>query len=174
MANEGQGPKEHKPRDAKIIEEMLKSMGVQSWEPRVVNQLMEFLYRYTSEVLQEAQVYSEYSGRQNVEVDDVKLAVRALCSTSFTSPPSREVLQQLSQARNRIPLKPIEGRSGLRLPPEEFTLTTPGWQVRLPELGGGDAEDPEDTPMEVNTTPKPKAGAANIQLAEGEKVAFGW
>jgi hypothetical protein len=40
-----------------------------------------------------------------------------------------QVLQQLSQARNRIPLKPIEGRSGLRLPPEEFTLTTPGWQV---------------------------------------------
>eukprot|EP00976_Prorocentrum_cordatum_P018581 376498-Prorocentrum_minimum.AAC.7 len=37
------------------------------------------------------QVYSEYSGRQNVEVDDVKLAVRAVCSKSFTTPPSREV-----------------------------------------------------------------------------------
>eukprot|EP00240_Pyramimonas_obovata_P006686 CAMPEP_0118930126 /NCGR_PEP_ID=MMETSP1169-20130426/6920_1 /TAXON_ID=36882 /ORGANISM="Pyramimonas obovata, Strain CCMP722" /LENGTH=172 /DNA_ID=CAMNT_0006872439 /DNA_START=240 /DNA_END=755 /DNA_ORIENTATION=+ len=172
MTNPDQERKEHAPRDAKIIEEILKSMGVQSWEPRVVNQLMEFLYRYTSEVLQEAQVYSEYSGRQHVEVDDVKLAVRAVCSKSFTTPPSREVLRQLSQARNSIPLKPIEGRTGLRLPPEEFTLTTPGWQVRLPQP----VAESFDTavPMDMGKSPLPKALAKDQPLPDGAKVAFGW
>ena len=32
------------PRDAKLIQLILSSMGVEEYEPRVVNQLMEFMY----------------------------------------------------------------------------------------------------------------------------------
>jgi transcription initiation factor TFIID subunit 9B len=32
------------PQDAKIVIEILKSMGVEDYEPRVVNQLLEFMY----------------------------------------------------------------------------------------------------------------------------------
>jgi hypothetical protein len=32
------------PRDAKLIQNILTSMGVEEYEPRVVNQLLEFMY----------------------------------------------------------------------------------------------------------------------------------
>lgn len=33
------------PRDALVIQAILKDMGITEYEPRVVNQLMEFVYR---------------------------------------------------------------------------------------------------------------------------------
>jgi len=33
------------PRDAAVVINILRSMGVKEWEPRVVNQLMEFVHR---------------------------------------------------------------------------------------------------------------------------------
>lgn len=36
------------PQDAKAIIEILRSMGVENYEPRVVNQLLEFMYRKCS------------------------------------------------------------------------------------------------------------------------------
>lgn len=35
------------PRDAQVIQAILKDMGVTEYEPRVVNQLLEFVYRMT-------------------------------------------------------------------------------------------------------------------------------
>jgi transcription initiation factor TFIID subunit 9B len=69
------------PNDAKVMAGIMRSMGVEQWEPRVINQYLEFMYRtlagsagnvgrlpraidgwlvgYVSEVLQDAQFYSE-------------------------------------------------------------------------------------------------------------------
>ena len=33
------------PKDAQVITEILKDMGINEWEPKVVNQLLEFLYK---------------------------------------------------------------------------------------------------------------------------------
>lgn len=33
------------PRDAQVIQAILKDMGITEYEPRVVNQLLEFIYR---------------------------------------------------------------------------------------------------------------------------------
>jgi hypothetical protein len=33
------------PRDAKVVEEILSSMDVDEWDPKVVHQLLEFMYR---------------------------------------------------------------------------------------------------------------------------------
>ena len=33
------------PRDAQVIQAILKDMGITEYEPRVVNQLLEFVYR---------------------------------------------------------------------------------------------------------------------------------
>jgi transcription initiation factor TFIID subunit 9B len=51
------------PRDAKIVALILKSMGVEEYQPRVLNQFLEFMYRYVSEILQDASIYAEHSGR---------------------------------------------------------------------------------------------------------------
>ena len=34
------------PKDAHVITEILQDMGVIEWEPRVITQLLEFLYKY--------------------------------------------------------------------------------------------------------------------------------
>ena len=33
------------PNDAKVMAGIMRSMGVEQWEPRVINQYLEFMYR---------------------------------------------------------------------------------------------------------------------------------
>lgn len=88
MAGEGE---EDVPRDAKIVKSLLKSMGVEDYEPRVVHQFLELWYRYVVEVLTDAQVYSEHASKSTIDCDDVKLAIQSKVSFSFSQPPPREV-----------------------------------------------------------------------------------
>lgn len=79
------------PRDAKIVKSLLKSMGVEDYEPRVIHQFLELWYRYVVDVLTDAQVYSEHAGKQTIDSDDVKLAIQSKVNFSFSQPPPREV-----------------------------------------------------------------------------------
>ena len=42
-----------KPRDALVVENILSQMGANAFEPRVVNQSLEFIYRYVGDVLED-------------------------------------------------------------------------------------------------------------------------
>ena len=44
------------PKDARVMISILKDMGIMDFEPRVVNQLLEFSYRYVSTVLDDSKV----------------------------------------------------------------------------------------------------------------------
>lgn len=79
------------PRDAKIVKSLLKSMGVEDYEPRVIHQFLELWYRYVVDVLTDAQVYSEHAGKSAIDCDDVKLAIQSKVNFSFSQPPPREV-----------------------------------------------------------------------------------
>ncbi|KAB2611145.1 transcription initiation factor TFIID subunit 9 [Pyrus ussuriensis x Pyrus communis] len=57
------GEDEDLPRDTKIVKTLLKSMGLEEYEPRVVHQFLELWYRYVVDVLSDAQVYSEHAGK---------------------------------------------------------------------------------------------------------------
>lgn len=83
------------PRDAKIVKSLLRSMGVEEHEPRVVHQFLELWYRYVVDILTDAQVYSEYAGKGTIDSDDTKLAIQSKANSSFSKPPSREVLAPL-------------------------------------------------------------------------------
>lgn len=50
------------PFTAQCCAQLLASMGVEEYEPRVVNQLLDFMYRYTTDVLLDAEIYSEHAG----------------------------------------------------------------------------------------------------------------
>lgn len=80
------------PRDAKIVKSLLKSMGVEDYEPRVVHKFLELWYRYVVDVLTDAQVYSEHAAKTAIDCDDVKLAIQSKVNFSFSQPPPREVL----------------------------------------------------------------------------------
>lgn len=88
---------ENLPRDAKIVKSLLKSMGVEDYEPRVIHQFLELWYRYVVDVLTDAQVYSEHAGKSAIECDDVKLAIQSKVNFSFSQPPPREVRSGVSQ-----------------------------------------------------------------------------
>ena len=44
------------PKDAQVMVSILKDMGVAEFDPRVVNQLLEFSYRYATNVLEDSKV----------------------------------------------------------------------------------------------------------------------
>ena len=54
------------------------------YERRVVQQMLEFTYRYTTEILEEARVYSNHAknashhakASKGIDIDDIKLAVQ--------------------------------------------------------------------------------------------------
>ncbi len=85
------GEDDEVPRDAKLVRSILRSMGVEHHEPRVVNQFLDLWYRYVVDVLGDAQTYSEHAGKPSIDRDDVKLAIQSRVNFSFSQPPPREV-----------------------------------------------------------------------------------
>ena len=81
------------PRDARVVRELLRSMGLGEgeYEPRVVHQFLDLAYRYVGDVLGDAQVYADHAGKVQIDADDVRLAIQAKVNFSFSQPPPREV-----------------------------------------------------------------------------------
>ena len=81
------------PRDALVVRELLRSMGLGEgeYEPRVVHQFLDLAYRYVGDVLGDAQVYADHAGKAQIDADDVRLAIQAKVNFSFSQPPPREV-----------------------------------------------------------------------------------
>jgi hypothetical protein len=50
------------PTDATAIRNILKTMGVETHEPRVLNMLLDFMYSYVSGVLSDASAFAEQVG----------------------------------------------------------------------------------------------------------------
>ena len=97
---------------------------------RVVEQLMNFMYRYTSEVLQDAQRIATRCGTSQegeIGVPDAMLAIQNKGQRGASVPPLSIVLK-LAQKRNQIPLPEIQNKYGLRLPPENECLLNPSYQ----------------------------------------------
>jgi transcription initiation factor TFIID subunit 9B len=62
-----------KPRDALVVENILSQMGANdAFEPRVVNQSLEFIYRYVGDVLEEARIFQRHRiGHNNDAGEDL-------------------------------------------------------------------------------------------------------
>lgn len=108
----------HMPKDAHVIMSIMKEVGITDYEPRVVNQLLEFTYRYVTSVLDDARVFATHSKKKIIDLEDVKLAAQTQLDKTFTSPPPREVLLELARSKNVTPLPLIKPHCGLRLPPD--------------------------------------------------------
>jgi len=119
------------PRDATVMYALLKEMGVTHHEPRVLNQMLEFVYRYVTTVVEEARVYSVYAKKRTIDLDDVKLAIKILTEKSYSTVPPREMLLDLAKMKNSTPLPLLKSSSGLRLPPDRYCLTQPNYQLQF-------------------------------------------
>jgi len=147
------------PRDAKVIKLILKTMGIYNVESRVIQQLLEFAHRYSSDVLQDALAFSEHAGHNEVNESDIRLAIEGKTTYSFTNPPSRDILEEIAARRNKLPLPIIQEKYGVRLPPERHCLTAVNYQV-VPqkvtvkqEQTSKNATPPRSQPGQVRTPP---------------------
>ncbi|KAM7254407.1 hypothetical protein ACFE04_003787 [Oxalis oulophora] len=164
---------EDMPRDAKIVKSLLKSMGVDDYEPRVIHQFLELWYRYVVDVLTDAQVYSEHAGKPTIECDDIKLAIQSKVNFSFSQPPPREVLLELAHIRNKVPL-PKSIAAGIPLPPEQDTLICPNYQLAIPRSQPSQAmEEMEEDEPDNNVSPNPTIEQrVDAQQQTPQRVAF--
>lgn len=105
---------EQVPREAKLISILLTHAGVPECEPKVIQQLSEFMFsmdprrvrsglifwfrwlEYTTDILQDAIIYGEHAGKGEVDIEDIKLAIQTHTSHVFSGPPSRDVAWSLS------------------------------------------------------------------------------
>ncbi|KAK1964025.1 TFIID-31kDa-domain-containing protein [Colletotrichum eremochloae] len=148
-----------RPRDARMIELLLTSQGVTSYESRVPLLLLDFAYRHTSSILSDAiylsadpyisQAGSKASGSgagagaipgaggdAAVSANAVKLAIAARLGYQFrggggAGGVSKDWLQELARERNKTALpKVAQNEWGLRLPSERFVLSGVSWGLK--------------------------------------------
>jgi len=118
------------PKDGQVMISILKDMGINDFEPRVINQMLEFSYRYVTNILDESKIYSQHAGKKIVDLDDVKLSVSMQAEQGFTSPPPRESLLELSREKNATQLPIPLNKLGLRLPPDRHCLTNTNYKLK--------------------------------------------
>jgi transcription initiation factor TFIID subunit 9B len=124
------------PRDAKLISLLLASLGVSEVDPLVIHQLLELAHRHILDILQDAQIYSEHADRKDLSLNDLKLAVESKVLDSFISPPSKDLLYEIAEKKNNLPLPQIPEKFGLRLPPERHILTAPTLNIAVEKTLG--------------------------------------
>ncbi|XP_078155003.1 TATA binding protein associated factor 21kDa subunit isoform X2 [Carex rostrata] len=152
------GSASDEPRDARVLRELLRSMGLSEgeYEPRVLHQLLELAYRYVVEILSDAQVYAEHAGKSAnaIDTEDVRLAAQSKINSSFSQPPPREILLELARNRNKIPLpKSIAPPGSIPLPPEEDTLISPNYQLLIPTRQPAHNEEADEVNETGNANP---------------------
>lgn len=120
----------HIPKDAQVLMSIMKDMGIMDYEPRVINQLLEFTYRYVTCILDESKIYANHGKKKFIDLDDVRLAVKMQLERSFTNPPPRDVLLDVARMKNNVPLPFVKPNNGLRLPPDRYCLNVANYRLK--------------------------------------------
>ena len=85
----------------------------------MVNQLLEFMNYYTTEILMEAKIFKDYArlaanenenkrDNQSVSLNDVKLAIASKAYQSFTRPLPVSILKGIAAEKNTMDLPKFE------------------------------------------------------------------
>ncbi|KAG7205889.1 hypothetical protein KM043_007818 [Ampulex compressa] len=120
----------HIPKDAQVIMSIMKDMGITDYEPKVINQLLEFTYRYVTCILDDSRIYANHAKKKFIDLDDVRLAVKMQLERTFTNPPPRDVLLDVARTKNNIPLPFVKPNNGLRLPPDRYCLNATNYKLK--------------------------------------------
>lgn len=99
------------PADALAVRGILRSMGAEEAEPRVLAMLLDFVYTYAADVLQDAEGYAEALARPpgTVELGELSFAMQARGSHAFCQPPPQDVLQKLADEVRSVYVHGVAG-----------------------------------------------------------------
>lgn len=128
MAEKNKTQPKNIPKDGQVIVAILKEMGVTEFEPKTLVQLMEFVYRYGTSIIEEARLFA--NNKKFIDLNDVRLALQLSAQTTFTSPPLREVLLECARNKNNNPLPLIKPHCGPRLPPDRHCLSSCNYTLK--------------------------------------------
>uniref|UniRef100_A0A2I2Z2P7 TATA-box binding protein associated factor 9b n=1 Tax=Gorilla gorilla gorilla TaxID=9595 RepID=A0A2I2Z2P7_GORGO len=106
------------PRDALVMAQISKDMGITDYKPKVINQILEFAFRNVTTILDDAKIYSSHAKKPNVDADDVRLAIQC------------RFLLDIARQKNQTPLPLIKPYAGPRLPPDRYCLTAPNYRLK--------------------------------------------
>mmetsp|Transcript_41914 Transcript_41914/g.102785 ORF Transcript_41914/g.102785 Transcript_41914/m.102785 type:complete len:162 (+) Transcript_41914:183-668(+) len=115
------------PARIQMIGEILASMGVTDYDPKVSHVLFEFLHRYCAEVCQDATSFQEHANKPELDVDDIRLAIQSKVNGMFSQPPPREFMIEIGRAKNQVPLPII--RPGVHLPLPQHCNAGANYQI---------------------------------------------
>lgn len=104
------------PRDAKVISIILRSLGIEECEPKVIVQLLEFAYKYSCDVLEDALLYARLCERDIITGKDLKLALQTKIGKHFVPAPPRGLLQSTADQVNSKPLSKVDTENLIRAP----------------------------------------------------------
>jgi histone H3/H4 len=124
-----------KPREVDALERILGSMEVESYDPQVLHQLLEFTHRYVAEVLYDARTYMHHAQRTDLNIADVRLAIQSKVNHAFTQAPSMAAMADIAAVRNARPLSPVKDTiadTTIHLPTAQYQITQPSFQVDVP------------------------------------------
>ena len=134
------------PSTAAAVDDLLKQMGVEEYEPRVVYQILEFISLYTQGVIETAEEYALHSGSKEIQHQDVSLALgkakgptgtndplgvyEPVIPTGFPSKPNAQLLKLVAEKLNAKAFPKIEKKLGISLPVDDDCLTAQNFELR--------------------------------------------
>ncbi|GFW90555.1 transcription initiation factor TFIID subunit 9 [Trichonephila clavipes] len=121
---------ENIPKDAQVVAEILKELGIEEYEDRVLDHMLEFTNKYVSSVILDAQVISNHSNKETIDSTDVALAISHQQNKIFTSTPGKELTASMAKHKNSIPLPQIKSGAVSRLPPDRYSLTACNYRMK--------------------------------------------
>merc|ERR1711990_978276 len=126
------------PQDELAMRSILKEMGITEYDRRVVQQMLEFAYRYSTEILEEAKVYSNHTKhKRGIDIEDIKLAVSNHGDRASRAPPRTDLLHELARLKNNTPLPTIKPFSGPRIPPDRYCLSGVNFRAKEASADSG-------------------------------------
>ncbi len=85
---------------------------------------------YVSDVFSDASLFMRHSGRQDLNLEDVRLAIQSRVNYSFTDPPPIEFLLEVANKKNAESFGFIPERPSVLLPPPQHCLTEINYQLQ--------------------------------------------
>uniref|UniRef100_A0A2K5C4Y6 Transcription initiation factor TFIID subunit 9 n=1 Tax=Aotus nancymaae TaxID=37293 RepID=A0A2K5C4Y6_AOTNA len=145
------------PKDAQMMAQILKDMGITEYGPRVINQMLEFAFRYVTTILDDAKIYSSHAKKATIDADDCHI------DQFFTSPPLRDFLLDIARQRNQMPLPLIKPYSDPRLLPDMYCLTAPNYRITVLWLSVGLVTNRPSTPTLGTPTPHTTSVSTKVE-----------
>ena len=87
------------PKDAQMMVQILKDVGITDQEPRVRNQTLEYAFCQVTTILDNVKLYSSHAKKATVDADDALLAMLCNADQAFTSILPQEMFYQILQGK---------------------------------------------------------------------------